>query len=170
MHQLNAFRTIFLIFGFALLTFGCATGKNQINENDPRAAFIGTWNFAFDFDDENDHIQYVISADKVQYNYSVGGTVLSYTISNITWIPESDPYSILYPDYPTNIAANDPNRYLYQYFQSGYIIQGTITANSIANESNWLAEPGEIKKIPITMHENNRHYALIALDFCVKYQ
>jgi hypothetical protein len=83
MQHFKALRIVSLILGFSLVAFGCATSKNQVNVPD-RTAFIGTWNFAFDYDGENDHVQYVISADTVQYEYFVNGTSFSFTMSDIT--------------------------------------------------------------------------------------
>jgi hypothetical protein len=175
MHHLKALRTrtkfaISLILGFALVTFGCATSKNL---SDPRTAFVGTWNWAFEGDlAENEYVQYVISADAVQYEFSVGDRHLSFTMSDITWIPESDPYKALYPDYPEDILAvssdDNPYKELYQDYHAGYIIEGTITANSSYEGNIWPEGIGEIRRVPIAMHKTDSKSALSALDFCAK--
>jgi hypothetical protein len=160
--------------GFALVTFGCATsklvsGKNQVNAPD-RTAFIGTWNYegvyegGDEYDGVNVHVQYVISADTVRYEFSKGDIDVSFTMSNITWTPESDPYSALYPDF----RKSDPNKELFVDYQAGYIIEGTITANSIYNGKTWPEGIGEIRRVPIAMHKTDSQNALISLDFCAK--
>jgi hypothetical protein len=163
---------ISLILGFALVTFGCATGKNQVSD-DPRTAFIGTWNWAFEDDlAEKEYVQYVISADTIQYDFSVEDRHLSFTMSNITWIPESDPYKALYPNHPGDILAvlpdDNPYKKLYPDYQAGYIIEGIITANSSYDGNIWPEGIGEVRKIPIAMHKTNSQKALISLDFCAK--
>ena len=170
MQHFKAFKVFSLILGFALVTFGCATGKNQVRESDPRTAIIGTWNWAFEDDlAEKEYVQYVISADTVQYEFSIGDRQLSYTMSNIKWIPESAPYKVLYPEnYPANISEDNPYKNLYPDYQAGYIIEGTITANSSFEGSIWPEGIGEVRRVPIAMHKTDNQNALISLDFCVK--
>ena len=168
MQNFKALRLILLILGFVLVTFGCSTGKNKSIVSDPRVVIVGTWNWALDYGNKNDYVEYVISVDAIQYRFFTNETLLSFTMSDITWIAEEDPYKTLYPDHPTNVAKDNTHKNPYSDYQAGYIIEGTITANSLINDRIWPEVIGEIRRIPIAMHKSDSQKALIASDFCIK--
>jgi DNA-binding CsgD family transcriptional regulator len=160
---------IALVIGIAAVKF-VSGSKNQSSVSDPRSVFIGTWDWGIDgVLAENEYVKYVISADTVQFEFVVGDRNLSYTMTDITWIADDDPYGTLLPsDYPENISDEDPFKNLYPDYKVGYLIKGTIIANSFYKGNRWPEGIGEIRTIPIAMHKTDKQKALISMDFCAK--